>query len=67
MTNEEFHNILNTICENGYAHEAWKFFNSLREDYISQTEKMLREAQATLRIVKKLNKNKTINNLLEEK
>ena len=66
MTREEFYKTLNTICENGYALDAWEFFNSLREDYISATEKMLRETQATLRIVKKLNKNKTIDNLLEK-
>ena len=66
MTREEFYKTLNTICENGYALEAWEFFNSFRENYISATEKMLREAKATLRIVKKLNKNKTIDNLLEK-
>ncbi len=49
MIREEFHETLNTICENGYALEAWEFFNSLRENIISANEKMLREAQATLR------------------
>ena len=66
MTREEFYKTLNTICESGYALDAWEFFNSLREDYISATKKMLRETQATLRIVKKLNKNKTIDKLLEK-
>ena len=66
MTREEFYKTLNAICENGYALDAWEFFDSLRENYISATEKMLRETQATIRIVKKLNKNKTIDNLLEK-
>ena len=65
MTREDFYKSLNTICENGYALEAWEFFNSWREDVIAAKEKMLHEAQATLRIIKKLNKDKTINDILE--